>query len=86
MLRFRGAPLREIGGLPYTVHQIGDDQWQIVIQNCPRYPTGYTFAPVYGGYGEALDALEQWPDDDVVQRAALAGDDTGAAEMIRWDD
>lgn len=87
MLRFRGVPTREIHGLPYSVHQIGEDQWQITIQNCARFPAGYTFAPVYGGYEEAYGALERWPEDDVVQRESLvAGDDTGAVELVRWDD
>lgn len=90
MMRFRGVPVREIHGLPYSVHQIGDGQWQVVIQNCERYPSGYSFAPVYGNYREAMDALESWPEGDVMQRGYdsydYAGDDTGSAYLARWED
>ncbi len=79
VFRFRGVPVREINGLPYAAHQIGENQWQIVIENCERYPAGYTFAPVYGSYEEALQALEQWPNGVHANRAALSGDDTGSA-------
>lgn len=87
MIRFRGVPVRDIHGLPYAVHQIGDDEWQIVIQNCARYPAGYTFAPVYGGYDEALEALEHWPADDslTIRRETWAGDDTGASYLETWE-
>lgn len=87
MIRFRGVPIREIHGLPYSVHQIADDQWQIVIQNCSRYPAGYSFTPVYGGYQEAMEALEHWPSDDesYSKREQWAGDDTGATYMESWE-
>lgn len=89
MIRFRGVPVRDIHGLPYTVHQIGDEQWQIVIQNCARYPAGYTFAPVYGAYDEAMGALESWPIDDAAMRGAgpekWAGDDTGIGYVDAWE-
>lgn len=87
MLRFHGVPVREIHGLPYSVHQIGEDQWQIVIQNCTRFPTGYTFAPVYGAYQEASGALEQWPVGDVMQRSTgYTADDTGPSEQAHLQD
>ena len=83
MIRFRGVPVRDVHGLPYSVHQIGDGQWQIVVQNCARYPAGYTFAPVYGAYEDAVEALDHWPVDDALrsERERWAGDDTGAAYL-----
>lgn len=84
-MRIRGIPVREINGLPYAIHKIGDDQWQVVIENCARHPAGYTFAPVYGSYEEALDMLHHWP-GDVTQFGGLSGDDTGAAYLARHED
>jgi hypothetical protein len=86
VFRFRGIPVREINGLPYAVHKIGDSEWQIVIENCERYPAGYTFAPVYGSYVEALQALQRWPDERAANRAVLSGDDTGSAYLAQCED
>lgn len=84
--RVRGTQVREINGLPYSVHQIGDAEWQVVIQNCARHPAGYTFAPVYGSSEEANQALEQWPAADAMRTSYLAGDDTNAAELAYFED
>ncbi|OFW75260.1 MAG: hypothetical protein A2201_12710 [Alicyclobacillus sp. RIFOXYA1_FULL_53_8] len=65
MILHRGYPLREINGLPYSIHQIGVSEWQVVIQNCTRHPAGYTFAPVYGSYAEAMQSLTNWPERDI---------------------
>ncbi|MCL6597128.1 MAG: hypothetical protein K6T81_00125 [Alicyclobacillus macrosporangiidus] len=85
MLHIRGVPVREIGGLPYAVHQVGDHAWQIVIENCARHPAGYTFAPVYGSKEEAMAALEAWPDASA-RFHAYAGDDTGASWLVCNED
>jgi hypothetical protein len=71
IFNIRGVPVREINGLPYAVHQIGAEQWQIVIENCARYPAGYSFAPVYGSLTEAQNVLQNWPARDTHRR----GDD-----------
>lgn len=84
--QFRGVQMREINGLPYAVHQIGDDEWQIVIENCQRHPAGYTFAPVYGAREEASQALQLWPAGDAMRVSQVAGDDTGAAELAYYED
>jgi hypothetical protein len=71
MFTMRGVPVREIHGLPYTIHQIGDNEWQVAIQNCPRHPAGYAFASVYGSYEEAFSILQQWPEQDAVTRGQV---------------
>jgi hypothetical protein len=80
-----GLPTREIDGLPYTVHQISDDAWQIVIQNCARHPAGYAFQPVYHSYDDAVKALENWPASRH-HDTGLAGDDTGSALFAYYED
>lgn len=84
--QFRGVQVREVNGLPYAVHQIGDAQWQIVIENCARHPAGYNFAPVYGSLDEANQALQAWPTADSMRQSQVAGDDTGAAELAYFED
>jgi hypothetical protein len=83
--QFRGVPIREMNGLPYAVHQIGDHQWQIVIGNCARHPAGYTFAKVYDSYEEALGVLQRWPSGSVRADNGAAGDDTSAVYEARSD-
>ncbi|CAM3723162.1 hypothetical protein [Alicyclobacillus pomorum] len=83
--QFRGVPIREINGLPYAVHQIGDHQWQIVIGNCARHPAGYTYTQVYDSYEEALRALERWPSGRVRDDDSAAGDDTSAVYEAQSD-
>ncbi len=98
MLSFGGMPMREIHGLPYTLHQVGEDSWQIVIDNCQRHPAGYTFKPVYSSYRDALRALAQWPDPSAdgydygaqgdsagSEDEAFAGDDTGTVYLNSLD-
>lgn len=84
MFAFRGVPIRELNGLPYSVHQCSDAAWQIVIQNCPRYPAGYTFEPKYESYEEALSALNHFGTTTHEQWAS--GDDTGALELIFFEE
>jgi hypothetical protein len=84
MMFINGLPTREIDGLPYSVHQISDDTWQIVIQNCARHPAGYTFQPAYHSYEEAIRALENWPGNRN-QDTSVAGDDTGSA-LFAYDE
>lgn len=86
MLRYQGVPLREINGLPYTLHRIGENEWQIVIQNCARHPAGYSLAPVYGSYEDAVQALDNWPQQDVANSYSMAGDDTGASMLTQYED
>lgn len=86
MLSMRKILAREINGLPYVVHQIGDGQWQIVIENCPRHPAGYSFAAVYGSYDEAYETLQHWPAQDAAYGSEWAGDDTGTATMAYFED
>lgn len=86
MFRYQGVPLREINGLPYTLHRIGENEWQIVIQNCARHPAGYSFAPVYGSYEDAVQALDNWPQQDVANSYSMAGDDTGASMLTQYED
>jgi hypothetical protein len=74
--------MRELHGLPYAVHQIDEGQWQIVIENCPRYPSGYRFPVVYGSEEEAVAALASLHDGLPAQRRHFAGDDTGVVEWI----
>ncbi|MCL6631566.1 MAG: hypothetical protein K6T63_02955 [Alicyclobacillus herbarius] len=91
MFYLRGIPVREIHGLPYAVHQVGDGLWQIVIENCPRYPSGYTFHSVYHSQEEALQALADWPGSErpsgrgtkahSANSDQWAGDDTG---VMAW--
>lgn len=71
--------MREIYGLPYAVHQTSDGTWQVVIENCERHPAGYTYAPVYNSYDDAVSALWLWGKD--ANAKGFAGDDTGAAEI-----
>lgn len=86
MFQYQGLPLKEINGLPYTLHRVGENEWQIVIQNCARHPAGYTFAPVYGSYEQAVDALRNWPGQDIANTYSAAGDDTGAAMLANLED
>ncbi|WDL97971.1 hypothetical protein [Alicyclobacillus sp. ALC3] len=79
-MRFRGVPLREIHGLPYTVHQTSAGTWQVAIQNCERHPAGYSYPTSYNSYADALSALESWGIEATAKE--LAGDDTGAAEIV----
>ncbi|MCL6625467.1 hypothetical protein [Alicyclobacillus shizuokensis] len=79
MFQVRGVPMREIHGLPYAVHQVGEGQWQIVIENCPRYPSGYRFHRIYHSQQEALQSLASWPGHREDPR--VAGDDTG---VVAW--
>jgi len=78
--------VKSINGLPYTVHQIGEDEWQVAIQNCERHPAGYSFAPVYGSRDDAQAALNEWPSHDSMQTSVVAGDDTGAAILSYIED
>ncbi|MDI3256474.1 MAG: hypothetical protein QJR01_01875 [Kyrpidia sp.] len=57
----RGLPHREIDGLPYTVHQAAPGRWHIVIQNCPRHPTGHFLPLAYPSREAAMAALEEGP-------------------------
>jgi len=91
MISVRGIPTREINGLPYSVHQIqrddqGQEQYQIVIQNCVRHPAGYTFAPVYTSYRDAITALQQWRSGAELTSFVFAGDDTGSVYETQLDD
>lgn len=86
MFNYRGLPLRELHGLPYTLHRIGENEWQIVIQNCSRHPAGYSFAPVYGSYEEAVEALQHWPAQDISSTYGMAGDDTGAVLLTNTEE
>lgn len=85
MFEARGVPTREIDGLPYSVHQVAQDKWQIVIQNCERHPAGYTFPEVYHNLNDALQALTDWPESSS-NTAPVAGDDTGAVEIAMSDE
>ncbi|MBX6353342.1 MAG: hypothetical protein IRZ10_08380 [Thermoflavifilum sp.] len=95
MFRQRGVVMREIDGLPFKVHQVAKDGWQICIDNCERLPAGYTFPKVYRSFEEAVAALAAWPETGRLVPGAgqaggaagwmAAGDDTGVIGEMAWD-
>ena len=82
MIEFRGVPVCEVNGLPYSIYQAGQSEWRMVIQNCARYPAGYVFPGLYESYDEALTALAG---SGGSKTASAAGDDTGASYLLSTD-